>query len=186
MPSKTLALDAASATHDMPDESAPPKGPEEATAERRDARRYPFICPAELMDLEGNTRISARTADLSLRGCYIDTLNPFPPDTRVRLRLAKNDQQLELQARVTVCHMGSGMGLMFEQLTVQQNFVLLGWLEGTAAPEENPFRTTPAANVAGDAAKANSRFGASLIRMLERKGILTHSEAAELLRDLDF
>jgi hypothetical protein len=169
----------------MPDEFAPPKGQEAATAERRDARRYPFICPAELMDLEGNTRISARTADLSLHGCYIDTLNPFPLDTRVRLRLAKNDQQLELQARVTACHMGSGMGLMFEHLTVQQNFVLLGWLEGSAASEENPFSKAPAANVAEGSTKANSRFGASLIKMLERKGILTHSEAAELLRDLD-
>ena len=169
----------------MPDEFAPPKGPEAATAERRDARRYPFICPAELMDLEGNTQISARTADLSLHGCYIDTLNPFPRDTRVRLRLAKNDQQLELQARVTACHMGSGMGLMFEQLTAQQNFILLGWLEGADAPEANPFRTATAADVAGETPKANSRFGASLIKMLERKGILTHSEAAELLRDLD-
>jgi hypothetical protein len=169
----------------MPDEFAPPKGPETATAERRDARRYPFICPAELMDLEGNTRISARTADLSLHGCYIDTLNPFPLDTRVRLRLAKNDQQLELQARVTACHMGSGMGLMFEHLTVQQNFVLLGWLRGSATPEENPFNKAPAANVAESSGKPDLRFGASLIKMLERKGILTHSEAAELLRDLD-
>jgi PilZ domain len=169
----------------MPDEFAPPKGPEAATAERRDARRYPFICPAELMDLEGNTRISARTADLSLRGCYIDTLNPFPLDTRVRLRLAKNDQQLELQARVTACHLGSGMGLMFEQLTAQQNFVLLRWLEGTAAQDEHRFRAASGSDASGDATRPNARFAASLLRVLERKGILTHSEAAELLRDLD-
>jgi hypothetical protein len=169
----------------MSDELAPPKGPEAATAERRDAPRYPFICPAELMDLGGNTRISARTADLSLHGCYIDTLNPFPQETRVRLQLSKNGQQLEVQARVTVCHRGSGMGLMFEQLTPEQNSLLIGWLEGTAAREEDPFRTAPAANAPEDAAKANTRFAAGLVKVLERKGILTHSEAAELLRDLD-
>jgi|SRR5690242_5144141 len=169
----------------MSDELAPPKGPEAAAAERRDAPRYPFICPAELMDLGGDTRISARTAELSLHGCYIDTLNPFPQDTGVRLQLSKNDQQLEVQARVTVCHMGSGMGLMFERLTPEQNSILLGWLEGTAAREENPFRMAPASNGPGDAAKANTRFAASLVKVLERKGILTHSEAAELLRDLD-
>lgn len=169
----------------MSDELAPPKGPEAATAERRDAPRYPFICPAELMDLGGDTRISARTADLSLHGCYIDTLNPFPQDTRVRVQLSKHDQQVEVQARVTVCHMGSGMGLMFEQLTPEQNSILLGWLEGTADREESPFRTAPASNGPGDAAKANRRFGANLVKVLERKGILTHSEAAELLRDLD-
>jgi PilZ domain len=173
-----------SATYYMSDELAPPKGPEAAAAERRDARRYSFICPVKVMDSGGNTGMSARTADLSLHGCYIDTLNPFPQGTQVRLQLTKNDQQLELQARVTSCHMGSGMGLMFEQLTPEQSAILLGWLEGTPAREENPFRAAPA-NATWDAAKANARFAASLVKVLERKGILTHSEAAELLRDLD-
>jgi PilZ domain len=174
-----------SATHSMSDELALPKGQEAATAERRESQRYPFICPAELMDLGGSTRISARTSDLSLHGCYIDTLNPFPQDTRVHVQLIKNDQRLELQARVTACHMGSGMGLMFEQLTPEQRLILAGWLEGTSAREENPFRTAPAANAAEGSAKANARFATRLVKVLEHKGILTHSEAAELLRGLD-
>ena len=169
----------------MSDELASSKAQEAAAAERREAERYPFICPAEVMDLGGNTGMSARTADLSLHGCYIDTLNPFPQGTRVRLQLTKNDQRLELQARVTSCHMGSGMGLMFEQLTAEQSLILAGWLEGTSAREENPFRTAPAANAAEGSAKANARFAAGLVKILERKGILTHSEAAELLRDLE-
>jgi PilZ domain-containing protein len=169
----------------MSDEFASSKGQEAAAAERREAQRYPFICPAELMELGGSMRISARTSDLSLHGCYIDTLNPFPKETRVQLQLTKNDQHLELQARVTACHMGSGMGLMFEQLTPEQSLIIAGWLEGTSVREENPFRTAPAANSTWDAAKANARFAASLVKVLERKGILTHSEAAELLRGLD-
>jgi hypothetical protein len=169
----------------MSDELASSKGQEAAAAERREAQRYPFICPAELMELGGSMRISARTTDLSLHGCYIDTLNPFPKETRVQLQLTKNDQRLELQARVTACHMGSGMGLMFEQLTPEQSLIIGGWLEGTSVREENPFRTAPAANSTWDAAKANARFAASLVKVLERKGILTHSEAAELLRGLD-
>lgn len=174
-----------SATYYMPDDFAPPKGPEAATAERRDAARYPFICPVKVMDSGGNTGMHARTADLSLHGCYIDTLNPFPQGTQVRLQLTKNDQHLELQARVTACHVGSGMGLMFEQLTPEQNSILRAWLEGTPAREENPFRAAPAVDATRDVAKANARFAASLVKVLERKGILTHSEAAELRRDLD-
>lgn len=130
-------------------------------------------------------RISARTSDLSLHGCYIDTLNPFPKETQVQLRLTKNDQHLELQARVTACHMGSGMGLMFEQLTPEQDAILSGWLEGNSAREENPFLTAPVANSAEGSAKANARFAVKLVKVLERKGIVTHSEAAELLRGLD-
>jgi hypothetical protein len=169
----------------MSDELPPSQGPEKATAERRDARRYSFICPAELMELGGSARILARTADLSLQGCYIDTLNPFPLETRVHLQLTKNNQRLELQARVTVCHMGSGMGLMFEQLTPEQNATLLAWLEGTPSRDENPFRSTASADVPQGAPKTNARFAAELVKILERKGILTHSEAAELLRGLD-
>ncbi len=169
----------------MSDELSSSQAPEAATAERRDARRYPFICPAELMDLGGSARISARTSDLSLHGCFIDTLNPFPVDTRVRLQLAKNGQSLELQARVTACHMGSGMGLMFEHLTAEQNFVLLRWLEGSPDRDESPFRTAAAANAAADGPNANARFAAKLVQILERKGILTRSESAELLRDID-
>jgi hypothetical protein len=169
----------------MTDELAPSQGPEIVTAERRDAQRYPFICPAELMELGGSARILARTADLSLHGCYIDTLNPFPLDTRVRLQLTKNDQRLELQARVTVCHTGSGMGLLFEQPTPEQNTILLGWLEGTRARDASPFRSAASADAPEAAPKTNARFAAELVKILERKGILTRSEAAELLRGLD-
>src|SRR5437764_12964717 len=77
-----------------------PSDAKTAAAERREARRYAFICPAELIDLAGSTRISARTADLSLRGCYIDTLNPLPLGTRVRLQLTKNGQRVEFRAEV--------------------------------------------------------------------------------------
>jgi hypothetical protein len=48
-------------------------GKETASAERRDAQRYTFVCPVEVMDVAGSAAISARTSDLSLHGCYIDT-----------------------------------------------------------------------------------------------------------------
>jgi hypothetical protein len=62
-------------------------------------------------------------------------------------------------------------------------------LTRSAAPEavileEIPFTTaSPAVSLEADL-KPNSRFGAKLVKILERKGILSHSEAAELLHDL--
>jgi PilZ domain-containing protein len=162
-----------------------PSDAKTAVAERREARRYAFICPAELIDLAGSTRISARTADLSLRGCYIDTLNPFPPGTRVRLQLTKNGQRVEFRAKVTSCHMGSGMGLIFERLTPAQMDTVVSWLEGTSSPAEASFRAAASSSVKQGTSEPNARFAAKLLKLLERKGIITRSEAADLLRDLD-
>jgi hypothetical protein len=167
----------------MSDKYMPDQGKETAAAERRDAQRYAFICAAELMELGGSARISARTTDASLQGCYIDTLNPFPVGTRVRLQLTKNDQRLQFQATVTSCHMGSGMGLIFEQPKPEQSATLRSWLHGTSSREETAFRTASQAESEA-APKANVRFAVKLLKVLERKGMLTHSEAAELLRDL--
>ena len=160
------------------------QGKDTATAERREAERYPFVCPVEVIDVAGSTMISARTSDLSLQGCYIDTLNPLPKGTRVRLQLNKNNQRLELRAQVMACHVG-GMGVVFEQLSPAQQGTVVSWLESTFALAEAPFRSARSAAPPEDDPKKKSRFGLRLVRILERKGVLTHSEADELLRDLD-
>ena len=58
--------------------------------------------------------------------------------------------------------------------------------EETVAPEGSPneeiaFRT--AAPAVSLEINPNARFAAKLLKILERKGILCHREAAELLRD---
>jgi hypothetical protein len=155
---------------------------ETAALERRDAQRQAFICHAELIDLRAGARLIARTSDLSLQGCYIDTLNPLPVGAPVRMQLNKNGQSFECQAKVTSCHMGSGMGLIFEQITGGQRAALESWLGDGSPNEEIAFRT--AAPAVSLEINPNARFAARLLKILERKGILSHSEAAELLHDL--
>jgi hypothetical protein len=171
--------------HQSRDNQSPFKKGQAATSERREARRYAFICSAELMNVDGSMRISARTSDLSLTGCYIDTLNPFPVGTRVLLHLVKNNQRLEFYAEVTSCHMGSGMGLNFDRLTPAQVDTVVSWLDETSSPAEPPSRSQPSAAFSQTSADAQARFAARLVKILEHKGIVTHSEANELLRDLD-
>jgi hypothetical protein len=171
-------------TSTMSDKLTQSVAPEAAVLERRDAERQAFICHAELIDLRAGSRLIARTADLSLQGCYIDTLNPLPVGTPVRLQLTKTDEPFAFEAKVTSCHMGSGMGLLFEQITGKQRSALESWLHGTSAAEEIPFTTAPPAVSLEADLKPNSRFAAKLVKILERKGIVSHSEAAELLHDL--
>src|ERR1700680_3476041 len=119
-------------------------GKDTATAERREAERYPFVCPVEVVDVAGSAMISARTSDLSFQGCYIDTLNTLPKGARVRLQLNKNNQRLEVRAAVTACH-SDRVGLVFEQLSAAQQGTVGRWLEGTFAPAAGPFRSARSA-----------------------------------------
>ncbi len=106
--------------------SPPDKGSERS--ERRSAPRFPFVAEAEVMELRSEARLSARISELSLGGCYIDTLNPFPQDTLVQLRLIQGKEIFETRARVVYVHAGIGMGLAFAELTPDQKSVLVGWL----------------------------------------------------------
>lgn len=57
------------------------------TVERRSAPRYPLVLAMEVVELPRGAKLSARTSDVSRTGCYIDTLNPIPKDSQIRLRI---------------------------------------------------------------------------------------------------
>jgi len=96
--------------------------------EQRNEPRYPFVAQVVVVDERSGARISARISDLSLGGCYVDTLNPFPLGTTVRLRIHKNDQIFDARASTASSHTGSGMGLLFGEMTPEQRSMLAGWL----------------------------------------------------------
>lgn len=106
--------------------SPPDKGSQHS--ERRSAPRFPFVAEAEVTELSSEARLSARISELSLGGCYVDTLNPFPQQTFVQLRLIQGKEIFETRARVIYFHPGIGMGLAFAELTADQKSVLVGWL----------------------------------------------------------
>ena len=47
-------------------------------SEKRRTPRYVFFAAAELMEEKSEVRIASRLSELSLRGCYLDMMNPFP------------------------------------------------------------------------------------------------------------
>ena len=99
-----------------------------ATAERREAERYPFVCPVEVVDVAGSAMISARTSDLSLQGCYIDTLNPLPKGSKVKIRVTHHDEVFEAVGSVVYVSPCMGMGVSFEDVTREHQTRLECWL----------------------------------------------------------
>ena len=145
--------------------------------ERRCANRSPFIAPVEMVEMRTGSRIQARTSDLSLQGCYVDTLNPLPVAAAVRLQIHRGGLILDVLANVSSRHAGSGMGLVFGEISAGQKAVLQSWLDELEFPRavpQNPFPRENAGLREPDCAER-------LVGVLLRKGVLTQSEATEIL-----
>ncbi len=94
--------------------------------------RYSFIAAAEVMSLNTDTRLSSQTSELGMGGCYVDTLNPFPEGTLVRVRIVRDDGSFESSAKVVYILPGFGMGLAFTDVTHEQRLMLEKWIAALA------------------------------------------------------
>jgi hypothetical protein len=94
----------------------------------RTTPRFAFIAEAEIDGMRGCARIS----ELSARGCYIDSINPLPKDSFVRLRIRYGCSECEFPGTVIYTHAGFGMGVVFGEMTNEQRSTLDVWLEELA------------------------------------------------------
>ncbi len=95
--------------------------------ERRRAPRYQLIAEAELVELRSNARLTARTSDVSLVGCFMNSSRSFPEGTRIQLRLLREQEaftSLGMIARIQPM----GMGVSFSDMKEDQSKILRGWL----------------------------------------------------------
>jgi hypothetical protein len=78
--------------------------------------------------------METRISDLSLFGCYVDTINPLPDGTPVQLRIFADSGTFEAPATVVYSHAHLGMGLVFGEVAPNSQSVLQNWIP--AAGEE--------------------------------------------------
>ena len=97
-------------------------------SERREVPRYPFVASAEQTDIDSGAKLSARVSELSLKGCYLDTLNPFPKGTQIRLVIVHGDSKFTALATVMYSQPNLGMGARFKTVEPEQLEVLRTWL----------------------------------------------------------
>jgi hypothetical protein len=105
---------------------------ETSYAVRRTSPRFTFIADAEIVGLGDRSRVS----ELSERGCYIDTINPLPKGTELRLRIRYGCSSCEFPGKVIYTHAGFGMGVVFSELTAEQSSTLGVWLDELARKSE--------------------------------------------------
>jgi len=99
---------------------------------KRRTPRFSFIASAEVLAEQAGSRMPARISDLSSLGCYVDTINPLPDGTAVRIKIFNNSQQFEAPATVVYSHSHLGMGLAFREIQENSQSVLQNWLQALA------------------------------------------------------
>jgi hypothetical protein len=98
-------------------------------AEKRRGPRYMFIASAELVEEKADVRIASRVSELSLHGCYLDMMNPFPTGTMVLVKIAAGDAFFEAKSKIIYSQPNIGAGLAFLQVAPDSQAVLDRWLD---------------------------------------------------------
>ena len=109
--------------------------------ESNDRRKYPRLrvsVPMEIKTEAGHSPIRGATADLSLSGCYFDTIFPLPVGTKLDLQLFI-DTTIVIAAVVITCDLQVGNGIQFIQMLAEDRHALEAFLEATrqAKPESS-------------------------------------------------
>jgi hypothetical protein len=153
-------------------------------AERRLHPRHPFSAATEAIEDKTRTRLCGRCADVSLGGCYVDAMSPFPTGARVTVRLKHGARSFESPATVVFSKAGMGMGLAFHDTTLDQHITLeewIAWLADGAFPVEGENTGT---QVQASLQLNERQVLDLLISMLIRKNVLTEKDGASLLSGL--
>ena len=100
--------------------------------ERRRTPRYIFIASAELYDEQSEVRVASRVSELSLHGCYLDMMNPFPPGTIILLKILAGDLTFQSKARVINATQNVGAGVAFLDVEPKYEYIIRRWMEEAA------------------------------------------------------
>jgi hypothetical protein len=97
----------------------------------QERRRYPrvtLIAEAEVTDVGSEARSRARIADISSQGCYVETVNPLPLGSEVRLRIRHGGETFEAEGVVVNSQPYMGMGVVFAKVAPEHHDLLKKWL----------------------------------------------------------
>lgn len=159
----------------------------EASLEQRRHVRFPFTAFVEALEPKSNTQISGRCSDVSLGGCYVDTLNPFPEGTIIRVRLTRENISFEANAKVVFSQIGMGMGVAFTSAEKDQFQIFEKWinqLSGNLSPAPNVLDGEIQSGGSIDLQEEQHYVLNELVIALMRKGVLTEVEGKAMLKRL--
>jgi len=107
--------------------------------ERRKHPRFKVSVPVEI-HAEGSTApLHCATSDLSLGGCYIESMYPFSAGTCLDLKLEAGGT-LIISAKVVTCDPQFGNGIQFLRMLPEDRAALIKFLDSVAKQELSAHR----------------------------------------------
>jgi hypothetical protein len=155
--------------------------------ERRKDERCSFTAAVTILEPASGTRVEARTTDLCIGGCYVDTMNSFPVGTVVELRLTKDGRSFHSMAKVVSSQADVGMGLAFRSPESSQVLLLGKWLKelrGEASREPHSLDQDETAHNRLDGKDELRLAFEALVVHLMSKEVLSEDEGDAILRRL--
>jgi len=104
--------------------------------DRREYARIKVSVPVEIQTDASVCPTRAATADLSLSGCYIETIFPFPIGTNLDLQLSIETTVL-IAATVVTCDPQVGNGIRFVRMLPEDREALRTFLEAAQQPRDS-------------------------------------------------
>lgn len=74
-------------------------------------------------------RIASRVSELSLYGCYLDMMNPFPVGTLVLVKISAGNAFFQAKSKIIYAQPNMGAGVVFLETEAQYQPVLERWLD---------------------------------------------------------
>jgi hypothetical protein len=99
--------------------------------DRRAHPRFKTVNSVEVHPEGQGAPIRARTADLSIGGCFIEMPNPLPKGTQIKIAIWVKDTKLWANGRVVTSTPGFGIGVQFIEISEQDKNQLQEFLEST-------------------------------------------------------
>jgi c-di-GMP-binding flagellar brake protein YcgR len=107
--------------------------------ERRKNARIKVSVPVELHTETSAAPLHCATSDLSLGGCYVESMYPYPVGTCLDLKLEAGGT-LVISAKVVTCDPQFGNGIQFLRMLPEDRSVLMKFLETVAKQELSEHR----------------------------------------------
>jgi hypothetical protein len=157
----------------------------EGGAGRRTTTRYACEGSAEIRREGTNAALWGVLCDVSLTGCYVETMTPLSAHTRVEVMLQVEDTEIRGQGIVRTSHPAVGMGIALSEMTIEDRARLdrvVAELEAKATGKFPAYQEGPAV---GDTAAISARLQAAAAELKDLENLISASAEIDerVLRD---